>query len=53
LLRVAKDGELIGEARELAARVVEVDPALSEFPALREALARRLDETEAAFLAKS
>jgi ATP-dependent DNA helicase RecG len=53
LLRVAKDGELIGEARELAAGVLEADPALEHHPALREALARRLDETSAAFLAKN
>ncbi len=53
LLRVAKDGELIGDARLLAAGVLESDPTLADHPALREALARRLDETEAAFLAKN
>jgi ATP-dependent DNA helicase RecG len=53
LLRVAKDGELIGDARMLAAGVLEADPTLESHPALREALARRLDETEAAFLAKN
>jgi ATP-dependent DNA helicase RecG len=53
LLRVAKDGELISDARMLAAGVLEADPALAAHPALREALARRLDETEAAFLAKN
>jgi ATP-dependent DNA helicase RecG len=53
LLRVAKDGDLIGDARELAAGVLEDDPTLAEHPALAEALARRLDETEAAFLAKN
>jgi ATP-dependent DNA helicase RecG len=53
LLRVAKDGELIAEARELASAVLQSDPALALHPALREALARRLDETEAAFLAKN
>ena len=52
LLRVARDGDLISDARELAASVIEFDPALAEFPALREAIARRLDETEAAFLSK-
>ncbi|WBU39214.1 ATP-dependent DNA helicase RecG [Homoserinibacter sp. YIM 151385] len=52
-LRVVKDGELIGQARELAAGVLEEDPELSLHPALREALARRLDESERAFLAKS
>jgi ATP-dependent DNA helicase RecG len=53
LLRVAKDGDLIQGARELASGVLEGDPTLVEHPALAEALARRLDETEAAFLAKN
>lgn len=53
LLRVAKDGELISDARMLAAGVLEADPTLTAHPALREALARRLDESEAAFLAKN
>ena len=53
LLRVAKDGDLISDARMLAAGVLESDPTLTNHPALREALARRLDETEAAFLAKN
>ena len=53
LLRVARDGELIAEARSLAAEVLETDPALAEHPALRQALAARLDAAEAAFLAKS
>jgi ATP-dependent DNA helicase RecG len=53
LLRVAKDGELISDARMLASGVLSADPTLAGHPALREALARRLDETEAAFLAKN
>jgi len=53
LLRVARDGELIAEARSLAAEVLEADPTLVEHPALRQALAARLDAAEAAFLAKS
>ena len=53
LLRVAKDGALISEARELAASVLLDDPSLSAHPALREALDRRLDESEKAFLSKS
>ncbi|WP_243844258.1 ATP-dependent DNA helicase RecG [Salinibacterium sp. ZJ454] len=53
LLRVATDGQLISDARELAAGVLEHDPALSEHPALLGALARRLDESEQAFLAKA
>ena len=53
LLRVARDGDLISEARELAATVLAEDPELGRHPALREALARRLDEAAEAFLAKS
>ena len=53
LLRVARDGELIAEARSLAGGVLEADPTLAEHPALRQALAARLDAAEAAFLAKS
>ncbi|CAN5356347.1 ATP-dependent DNA helicase RecG [soil metagenome] len=53
LLRVAKDGELISEARELAASVLADDPTLAAHPALRDALARRLDADEEAFLAKN
>ncbi|TPW75012.1 ATP-dependent DNA helicase RecG [Schumannella soli] len=52
LLRVAKDGDLIGDAREAAAGVLDADPALAQHSALAAALARRLDEAEAAFLAK-
>ena len=53
LLRVARDGELIAEARTLAAEVLDADPTLAEHPALADALASRLDAAEAAFLAKS
>jgi ATP-dependent DNA helicase RecG len=53
LLRVAKDGVLIAEARELAAAVLDVDPSLRHYPELREALARRLDAESEAFLSKS
>ncbi len=53
LLRVVKDGELIAEARELAAGVLESDPALAEHPALAEAITRRLDAAEEAYLAKN
>ncbi|MFC5503199.1 ATP-dependent DNA helicase RecG [Lysinimonas soli] len=52
LLRVARDGELIAEARVLAGAVLDSDPDLAEHPALRRALAARLDAAEAAFLAK-
>lgn len=53
LVRVAKDGDLIAEARELAAGVLADDPTLAAHPELREALERRLDETSEAFLAKN
>ncbi len=53
LLRVARDGELISEARALASELLADDPELSRHPALRRALAARLDAAEAAFLAKS
>jgi ATP-dependent DNA helicase RecG len=53
LLRVAKDGDLISDARVLAAGVLEKDPTLAAHPALAQALARRLDESEAAFLNKN
>ncbi len=52
LLRVAKDGDLIADARELAGSLLDADPKLGRYPELRDALARRLDEAEAAFLAK-
>ncbi|PRY69885.1 ATP-dependent DNA helicase RecG [Glaciihabitans tibetensis] len=53
LLRVVKDEDLIRDAREVADRILGLDPTLDEHPALRGALRRRLDETEAAFLAKN
>jgi ATP-dependent DNA helicase RecG len=53
LLRVAKDGDLIIEARELAKGVLDGDPQLASHPALRTALDRRLDATSQAFLAKN
>ena len=53
LLRVAKDGKLITEARALAKAVLEGDPALQRHPALRLTLERRLDETTRAALAKN
>jgi len=53
LLRVAKDGTLITEAREIAAGLLDSDPTLTAHPELRNALARRLDETSRDFLAKN
>jgi ATP-dependent DNA helicase RecG len=53
LLRVAKDGVLITEARAIAQELLAADPELASHPALRTALARRLDETSRDFLAKN
>ena len=53
LLRVAKDGELITEARALAQEVLDADPTLAAHPSLRDAIDRRLDETSRDFLAKN
>jgi ATP-dependent DNA helicase RecG len=53
LLRVAADGDLIGDARIAAAEVLEADAALAEHPALKDALARRLDDDAREFLAKN
>jgi ATP-dependent DNA helicase RecG len=44
LLRVARDGDLIGLAREHAAEVLDADPRLVDHPALAAAIARRLDD---------
>jgi ATP-dependent DNA helicase RecG len=53
LLRVVNDGELIAEARELAAGVLDADPALEGHAALAAAIERRLDATSEAYLAKN
>jgi len=53
LLRVAADGELIEQARELAAEVLDGDPILAGHPALRDAISRRLDDTSREYLAKN
>ncbi|MBC7401826.1 MAG: ATP-dependent DNA helicase RecG [Microbacteriaceae bacterium] len=53
LLRVAKDGVLIADARAIAQTVLAEDPSLSAHPALRMALERRLDEVSRDFLAKN
>jgi ATP-dependent DNA helicase RecG len=53
LVRVTRDGELIGDARALAAQLLAEDTALESHPALRAALDRRLDEESQAFLSKN
>ena len=53
LLRAARDGDLIADARELAAEVLTNDPQLTTHSALAEALHRRLSEAERDFLDKN
>lgn len=53
LLRVVEHADLIVDARGEAERVLEHDPQLDGHDALREALTRRLDESDAAFLGKN
>jgi ATP-dependent DNA helicase RecG len=53
LLRVTRDGDLIAEARDVAAGILADDPGFVAHPALREAMTRRLDESERAFLDKN
>ena len=53
LLRVTRDGDLIAEARDVAAGILADDPTFVAHPALREAMTRRLDESERAFLDKN
>jgi ATP-dependent DNA helicase RecG len=53
LLRVVQHADVIIDAREEAERLLERDPDLSGSPALLDALARRLDESDAAFLGKN
>jgi ATP-dependent DNA helicase RecG len=52
LLRVAKDGTLIADARAAAQGILESSEGLAGHPALGEALARRLDAQEREFLGK-
>jgi ATP-dependent DNA helicase RecG len=53
LLRVVEDAEVIAEARTVAEGLMDADPALAAHAALREAIARRFDESERAFLGKT
>ena len=53
LVRVTRDGEIIAEAREVAAGILAEDPQLENHPGLRGALDRRLDAEAEAFLAKN
>ena len=53
LLRVRKDYELIEKARSVASVLLDESPDLADFPNLREALHRRLEDREREFLSKS
>jgi ATP-dependent DNA helicase RecG len=53
LLRVVRDADVIVDARAEAERVLARDPELTRHPELAAALARRLDESDAAFLGKN
>jgi ATP-dependent DNA helicase RecG len=53
LLRVTRDGDIIQDARDAAAALLEADPALEGYPALRAAIERSSDEDARAFLDKS
>ncbi|KZX20379.1 ATP-dependent DNA helicase RecG [Rathayibacter tanaceti] len=53
LLRVVQDSHLIVEARALAERLLEEDPALAAHDRLRAALERRVQDRDREFLAKS
>lgn len=53
LLRAARDGDVIADARDAAADVLESDPTLAHHPALLNAISRRLSESERDFLNKN
>ncbi|WP_448810336.1 ATP-dependent DNA helicase RecG [Agromyces bauzanensis] len=52
LLRVARDGDVIADARELAAEVLAADPTLERHRALAAEVRRRLDAETSGFLSK-
>jgi len=52
LLRVARDGDLIAEARASAAAIIDGGAALDAHPALAAAVARRLDDEAREYLSK-
>jgi len=52
-LRVAVDRDIIEAARDAAFELVRGDPELRTLPALRDAVGRRLDESERTWLSKS
>ncbi|KQM83198.1 ATP-dependent DNA helicase RecG [Agromyces sp. Leaf222] len=52
LLRVARDGDVIADARAVAGEVLEADPSLQRHPALAAEVRRRLDDDATGFLSK-
>ncbi|WP_353828248.1 ATP-dependent DNA helicase RecG [Agromyces sp. SYSU T0242] len=52
LLRVARDGDLIAEARETASELLAEDPDLGGHPALAAEVRRRLDDEASEFLSR-
>jgi ATP-dependent DNA helicase RecG len=52
LLRVARDGDVIADARELAAELLSGDPGLAQHRALAAEVRRRLDAETSGFLSK-
>jgi len=52
LLRVARDGELIADARDAAADLLADDPRLAGHPALAAAVRRRLDDEASEYLSR-
>jgi ATP-dependent DNA helicase RecG len=53
MLRVTRDGDLIETARSVASGLLETDPELASAPGLRDAIRRRLSQSEAEFLEKN
>jgi len=53
LLRVTRDGDLIAQAREAGAAILDQDATLTNHPGLRSAIDRALKETQAEFLEKN
>jgi ATP-dependent DNA helicase RecG len=53
LLRVTRDGDVIDAARRYAEALVDKDPRLSGYPALRGDITRRLDEGSEEYLEKT
>jgi ATP-dependent DNA helicase RecG len=53
LLRAARDGDVILDARDAAAEILASDPGFARHPVLAQAISRRLSESERDFLDKN